>query len=235
MTVLPTSNSNTSDSGQGNRKNHSLSPLLAEMENALISVDRVRAIRIVRDSCITGSPFMCLETLIVPVLESVGRRWETGDVALSQVYMSGRICEEIVDTMLPAGDPRRVDQPRMAIAVLEDQHTLGKRIVLSVLRAGGYVVTDYGYGLSVDQLIDQLISDKVIILLISTLMLPAAIRSKEVITRIREIQPQTKIIVGGAPFIFDPLLWEEVGADAMGYAASDTLDLVRRMAEEVQR
>lgn len=217
--------------GAGRGNNPPSSPFLAEMEDALISVDRVRAGRIVRDSCTVGSPFICLESLIVPALEEVGRRWEAGEVALSQVYMSGRICEEIVETMLPSNDPRRVDQPKMAIAVLEDHHTLGKRIVLSVLRAGGFEVTDYGQGVSVDQLVDLVTRDKVMILLISTLMLPAALRVKEAIARLRKINPAMKIIVGGAPFLFDPLLWKEVGADAMGHAASDTLNLVREMAE----
>ena len=205
------------------------------MENTLVSVDRVGAVRIVKDSCTPGSPFICLETLIVPALEEVGRRWEAGDLALSQVYMSGRICEEIVDTMLLAGDPRRVDQPKMAIVVLEDHHTLGKRIVLSVLRAGGYEVIDYGHGVPVDQLVELVTSDNVVILLISTLMLPAAIRTKEAIARIKQAQPATKIIVGGAPFLFDPLLWKEVGADAMGHTASETLEIVGRMAEEVRK
>lgn len=211
------------------------SPFLADMENALISVDRVRAGRIVRDSCSAGSPFVCLETLVVPALEELGRRWEAGDLALSQVYMSGRICEEIVDMMLPAGDPRRVDQPKMAIVVLEDHHTLGKRIVTSVLRSGGFDVIDYGQGVSVDQLVEQVTRDHVVILLISTLMLPAALRTKEAIARIKKIQPATKIIVGGAPFLFDEMLWKEVGADAMGHAASETLELVNRMAAEVNR
>jgi methanogenic corrinoid protein MtbC1 len=217
--------------GVGGGKNDLPSPVLAEMEIALISVDRVRASRIVRESCTPGSPFVCLETLIVPALEEVGRRWETGDLALSQVYMSGRICEEIVDTMLPAGDSRRVDQPKMAIVVLEDHHTLGKRIVTSVLRSGGYEVIDYGHGVSVDQLVTQVTRDNVKILLISTLMLPAALRAKEAIARIKKTHPETKIIVGGAPFLFDVMLWKEVGADAMGRAASDTLFLVKQMAE----
>lgn len=212
-----------------------ISPLLADMQNALLAVDRVRAGRIIRESCLPGSPFECLETLIVPALEEVGRRWEHGDVALSQVYMSGRICEEIVDTMLPQGDPRRVDQPPMAIAVLEDHHTLGKRIVISVLRAGGFELTDYGHGITVDQLVSQVNRDKIKILLISTLMLPAALRSREAIARIKREQPGTKVIVGGAPFNFDPALWKEVGADAVGYTASDTLALVQRLAGEVRK
>jgi len=209
------------------------SPFLNEMENALLAVDRVKAGKIVKEACSAGSPFTCLETLIVPALEEIGRRWEAGDVALSQVYMSGRICEEIVDMMLPPRDPRRVDLPKMAIAVLEDHHTLGKRIVISVLRAGGYEIADYGHGISVDQLVERSVRDKIEILLISTLMLPAAIRTREAITRIKTDLPEIRIIVGGAPFNFDPGLWKEVGADAMGHAASETLVIVKRMAAEM--
>jgi methanogenic corrinoid protein MtbC1 len=220
--------------GTGGGDDRPPSPFIADMENAPLSVDRVRAGRIVRDSCTQGSPSACLETLVVPALEEIGRRWEAGDVALSQVYMSGRICEEIVDTMLPPGDSRRVDQPKMGIAVLEDHHTLGKRVVTSVLRAGGYELTDYGSGLSVDDLVRMVNRDKVKILLISTPMLPAALRAKEAIARIRKDQPGTKVIVGGAPFNFDPLLWKEVGADAMGRTASDTLVIVGKLAGTVQ-
>ncbi|MFA5268424.1 MAG: cobalamin-dependent protein [Methanoregula sp.] len=203
---------------------------LTEMQDALLAVDRIGAGRIVKESCTPGSPFMCLESLIVPALEEIGRRWEAGDAALSQVYMSGRICEEIVDTMLPPEDTRRVNQPQMAIAVLEDHHTLGKRIVISVLRAGGFEVTDYGHGVTVDDLVLKVTRDNVKILLISTLMLPAALRAGEAIARIKKTLPGTLIIVGGAPFNFDPLLWKEVGADAMGRTASDTLELVKTMA-----
>jgi len=118
----------------------------------------------------------------------------------------------------------------MAIAVLEDHHTLGKRIVISVLRAGGYEITDYGSGITVDTLVEKVNRDHIRILLISTLMLPAALRSKEAIARIKKAQPHTRVIVGGAPFNFDPSLWKEVGADAMGHNASDTLALVKEMA-----
>jgi trimethylamine corrinoid protein len=221
------------DAGTGGGNVRTISPLLNDMENALLAVDRVRTVRLVRDTCKENSPAVCLETLVVPALEEIGRRWEAGEVALSQVYMSGRICEEIVDTMLPPGDPRRVDLPKIAIAVLEDHHTLGKRIVISVLRAGGYEVTDYGHGISVDDLVAQVTRDNVKILLISTLMLPAALRTREAIARIKKELPGTQVIVGGAPFNFDPLLWKEVGADALGRTASDTLVIVGRMAGTV--
>jgi len=201
-----------------------------DLKEALLAVDPVRAGRILGDACAASSPVSCIEALVVPVLEEIGRGWEEGQVALSQVYMSGRICEEIVNTMLPPGSPGRISQPKMAIAVLEDHHTLGKRILLAVLRSGGYEVTDYGSGVTVDGLVERVIRDGIEILLISTLMLPAALRAKEAIARIKEALPETRVIVGGAPFRFDPHLWREAGADAVGHSASDTLATVRAMA-----
>ncbi|MCK9277555.1 MAG: cobalamin-dependent protein [Methanoculleus sp.] len=210
--------------------NVSPSPPAGELEEALLAVDPVRAGRIIRDACAASSPVSCIEVLVIPVLEEIGRDWEQGRVALSQVYMSGRICEEIVNTMLPPGCPERTSQPKMAIAVLEDHHTLGKRILLAVLRAGGYEVTDYGSGVTVDGLVERVTRDGIEILLISTLMLPAALRAKEAIACIKETMPETRVIVGGAPFRFDPNLWRETGADAMGHSASDTLATIRAMA-----
>ena len=207
----------------------SLSSPAADLEEALLSVDSVRAGRILRDACAASSPVSCIEALVVPALEAIGKDWEQGRVALSQVYMSGRICEDIVATLLPPGSPERISQPRMAVAVLEDHHTLGKRILLAVLRAGGYEVTDYGSGVTVDGLVESAIRDGIEILLISTLMLPAALRTKEAVARIKEAMPETRVIVGGAPFRFDPLLWREAGADAVGRSASDTLATVRAM------
>ena len=39
------------------------------------------------------------------------------------------------------------------------------------------------------------------------------------------------IVVGGAPFRFDPLLWREVGADAFGRTAADAVNIVAHLAE----
>ena len=51
---------------------------------------------------------------------------------------------ELVDTILPPADPSRTDLPPMAIAVLEDYHLLGLRVVYSALRASGYALQNYG-------------------------------------------------------------------------------------------
>ena len=148
--------------------------LIYRFERALLSLDRLAAAEIIEESVHELPPLELLDMLITPALKHIGEGWEEGTIALSQVYMSGRICSDIVDDLLPLSSETARESPRTAIAVLEDYHLLGKRIVYSVLRTSGYALIDYGHAIKADDLVRQVIDDGVEILLISTLMLNSA-------------------------------------------------------------
>ncbi|MBW9263369.1 MAG: cobalamin-dependent protein [Candidatus Thiodiazotropha sp. (ex. Lucinisca nassula)] len=197
-----------------------------EFQQALAYLDRVKASEIFAQSLQQSSPLQVVEQLIVPALINIGRQWQEGSLALSQIYMSGRISEEMVDQALPASDPDRKKQPRSAIVVLDDYHMLGKRIVYSVLRASGYELFDYGR-MTPQDLVERVLAEKIRVLMISVLMLPSALRIREVSDALAQAGSDIRIIVGGAPFLFDKNLWQEVGADAMGENASDALKIIQ--------
>ena len=200
---------------------------------ALASLDRVGADSIFRQALTTLTPIQAVEQVVVPALEQIGVAWEAGNVSLSQVYMSGRFCEELVESVLPPSDPERKQQPRSAIVVLSDYHMLGKRIVYSVMRASGFELFDYGR-MDVDQLVERVLADKLRVLLISVLILPSALKVREVCARLKAADAGIKVVVGGAPFLFDALLWQEVGADAMGHCAAEAVSIVGRLMGEMQ-
>ena len=201
-----------------------------EFMQALLAVNRPAAKRLIVGAVGSLTPLEIAEKIIVNALERIGDGWQKGDISLSQVYMSGRICEELVDDLLPPGDSARKDQPAIAIAVLEDYHLLGKRIVQSVLRAGGFGLDDYGR-VTVDEAVRRTGEDRIRILLISTLMLPSALRVRDLVMKLKAARREVKVIVGGAPFLFDPQLWCEVHADAMGRSASEAARLIETTAE----
>jgi len=203
----------------------SLSEQTRDFEQAILSVDRLAATHMVEELSRTLLPVQILEQLVSPALESIGTGWEQGTVALSQVYMSGRICEDLVDTLLPVGRLDRKSQPKMAIAVLQDHHLLGKRIVYSVLRASGFDLSDYGR-VEVNDLVRRVQRDSIEVLLISALMLPSALQVKNVKKKLNESGMEVKIVVGGAPFRFDDQLWQDVGADAVGRNTAEALEIV---------
>lgn len=198
-----------------------------EFMEALINVDRLSAKKIIDDHISKMHPIKLIENVVVVALERIGTGWQDGTFALSQVYMSGRICEELVDTILPPSDPDRKDQPKMAICVLSDHHKLGKTIVYSLLRASGFELLDFDT-VEVNDVVARVKDNKIEILLISVLMLPSALKIKEVKKMLKEEGLDTKIIVGGAPFRFDDQLWQEVGADVMCETASEAVSVVNK-------
>jgi trimethylamine corrinoid protein len=196
-------------------------------ERALLAMDRMRA----RETLLAagGADTLAVaEAVVAPALERIGDDWEHGTVSLAQLYMAGRIAEQVVGEVLPLVRPPAGEHPQLAIAVLEDHHALGKRLVLSALRSSGHAVADYGHGVTVERLVQRCRDDKPRVLLISTLMLPAALRVREVVEQLAQPTPRPCVIVGGAPFRLDPELWREVGADATGRNSAEAIALVDR-------
>jgi methanogenic corrinoid protein MtbC1 len=196
---------------------------------SLLTIDKIKAKEILESKTEHTTAISKVNSLIIPVLEKIGSLWEQGEAALSQVYMSGRICEELVDDILPEKSSQRTNQPKMAIVVLDDYHFLGKRIVYSMLRASGYELKDYGRK-TVDEIIIKLKKDDIRILLISALMLPSALQVKILKRKLKEEGiDDIKLIVGGAPFRIDSKLADEVGADAYGKDASDVVSIISKI------
>jgi methanogenic corrinoid protein MtbC1 len=199
---------------------------------ALTSLDRPRVEELFQQAIGIKAPLQVVEELMIPALVRLGDDWNTDKIALSQIYMGSRICEDVVERVLPAASVSRKAYPPTAIVVLSDYHTLGKRIVLSVMHASGFEVLDYGR-MEVEALIERMLVDDVKILLISVLMLPAALKVKDLRAALDSIGSRVRIAVGGAPFLFDSELWREVGADAMGRNAAEAIAIVQRWQRDM--
>ncbi|PKL38670.1 MAG: cobalamin-binding protein [Candidatus Riflebacteria bacterium HGW-Riflebacteria-1] len=167
------------------------------------------------------------EEIVVPALENIGQAWETGHISLSQVYMSSRICEKVMEKILPQDSTPQESSTRLAIGVIEDYHALGKRMVISSLRSAGYKPIDLGHGLKAEELVEKALQEKADILLISCLMLASAIHVKDVVEGLNRAGSQIPVVVGGAPFRLYPALWKETGAHAVGNNSADAVKIVR--------
>ena len=172
------------------------------------------------------------EIILIESQKRIGDLWEKGEIALSQVYMAGKIYEDLIEELMPSDPATNDQQVPIYTVVLEDFHVLGKKMLISVLRIAGFSIIDYGHGIPVNNLIEWMQRDQPEILMISTLMLHSALKIKQVCEKRKELQIGTKIIVGGAPFNIDRNLWKSVGADATATTASKSIEIVKRLLEE---
>lgn len=202
--------------------------LITLFEEALLEMDKDAAFELSHQH---DNHLTLVEEILVPCLEKIGASWEEGRVALAQVYISAQICEEILVKTLPVIDKSNESTPNIALVLLEDYHALGKMIVKSSLIASGHSVLDLGR-MTVDEVVAAVKKEDIKILLVSVLMLPSALLVKELRKQFDLEHLETKIVVGGAPFRLDKNLWREVGADAYGTVASDSIQIVDRLIEE---
>ncbi len=202
--------------------------LLNDFTNALLEFDSQTAKEILLKTILENDLSFSVGTLIVDSLKSIGERWADGELALSQIYMTGRICEELIESIFPEKAISKTQLPKIAITTLGDYHLLCKKIVTSVLQASGFNIADYGHGMDVNSLTEKVIKNKIKFLLISTLMLPSALLVKEVRAKLSKANYGVKILVGGAPYIFDNSLYKQVGADAMGVSPADAIEILNR-------
>ncbi|ABE51898.1 cobalamin B12-binding domain-containing protein [Methanococcoides burtonii] len=208
--------------------------IASDFENALLKIDKITAENIVQKELLDAQVdiFNIIDYIISPALESIGHKWENGDIALSQEYMASKITEEIINEILPLDNPQRNSKPKIGITTLEDQHMLGKQILRSLINSTGFNLTDYG-SISIENIKEKIKSDNIEVLFISTLMLNQALTIKEVTEFIELEKTNTKVIVGGAPFLFDDGLWKEVNATAMAKTAVEGLHIAQELMGEL--
>ena len=210
-----------------------MSEQVEQFQEALLSSNPEKAEALLLDSSSSHSILQTIEEVVVPALDNIGAGWEKGEYALSQVYMSGRICEDLLDRHLPSEDKLRTSNPKMAIALLNDYHSLGKTIVYSALRAAGFNLLDYGR-VEAEELVLRAEEDQLELLLISVLMYSSALKVAEVVKSLKKRCPEVIIAVGGAPFRLDRSLWQDIGADYVGTNSADAFKIVRSYREAGQ-
>lgn len=209
------------------------SSISSKFEDALLSLNRVAANNIIVNSYNGDNAFELIREIIAPALERIGCKWANGDIALSQEYMASKMCEEIVESILPSESPARKSMPVIGLTTLGDEHMLGKRIIASFLKASGFNIFDYG-DMKPDKVSLKVREDGVEVLLVSVLMLNLVPEVRELRSIFDREDINTKIIVGGAPFLFDRNLWKEVGADSMAIDAMESVDEINKLLGFVQ-
>lgn len=207
-----------------------MTDLQNDFSQLLLALDKTSAQRILNEACKKLTPIEAINSIVSPVLDDMGKKWEQGALALSQLYMCGRICEKLINDMLDPVLFARRTQPKIAITSLIDYHMLGKNLVRHHLRSSGFDVFDYGRT-DVKELLKRIQNDHIEVIMISTLMFSSARKIIQLREQLEYQVIRPRIIVGGAPFLFDTELWKEVGADAMGRNSTDALTLIERLCE----
>ncbi|EHM10843.1 Homocysteine S-methyltransferase [Thermanaerovibrio velox DSM 12556] len=193
-----------------------LSPLAAKV----LDGDEEGALGEARRLIDLEGPLGVISDHLVPALDEVGRRYETGEFFLPQLIEAAQaasaVCALAEEELLREGSS--ASRGTVVLATVEgDLHDLGKNVVATVLKSHGYRVVDLGKDVKAERIVEAALREGAQVVGLSALMTSTVPRMKEVIEETHRRGCGFKVIVGGAAV--SPWYARSIGADGMSYDA----------------
>ena len=193
------------------------------LEEAILKGMRETAAELTDILLETKSPIEIINDHIVPALDEVGKKYESGKIYLPGLLLSAETSKcafERIKTKVNKGSSNGV---KIVIATVKgDIHDIGKNIVKLLLENYGFEVYDLGKDVPSSKIVEEAISKNCEIVALSALMTTTVSSMEEVIAELKKKAPSIKIIVGGAVLTEDYA--KKIGADAY---AKDAMGAVR--------
>jgi methylmalonyl-CoA mutase cobalamin-binding domain/chain len=215
--------------------------VLRSYNEAIVDTDRNQALKIVHDAVDQGiAPEDIIFKIIIPslglMLKAVS---ESLDVNLAQHFIASRIAAEVTEEMVAKFKRPPETIGRIVIGTsFGDFHELGKKIVAGCLRAQMIEVIDLGANVPPERFVDEAVAHNAEVIGISSVMVHTALGNNGAlkvrrILKKRGLEDVIKIIVGGAPYSFDPELYKRVEADAWAENGVAAVEVVKKLIQAV--
>ena len=167
----------------------------------------------------------------IPAINKVGDLFGEGQLFLPELIMSATAMQGVIDIINESLEKKgkRQDRGTVVLGTVEgDLHDIGKTIVVSLLKANGFIVKDLGRDVPVARFIEEAEAVNADVIGTSALLTTTMSVQKDLeeVLKDKGLKGKYKTIVGGAPVTER---WaRRIGADA--YAA-DATDGVRKIKE----
>ncbi len=194
---------------------------------ALSDLDETKVTALVKEELDAGTDPMTVHAACREGMAQVGKRYESGEYYVSDLIMAGEIFKQA--GMLMGSNLRMDDGPQRGKVVIGtvkgDIHDIGKDLVVSMLRANGYDVTDLGVDIPSKNFVEALEKTGAAVLGLSGLLTIAFDSMKETIAAVNTagLRSRVKVMIGGGSI--NEKVREYVGADAVGADAQEAVVL----------
>ena len=158
-------------------------------------------------------PSQILEEGLVSAMEIVGRKFAENKIFVPQMLLSAKAMMAGMAHLKPFFTSGAVAQKGTVIigTVMGDLHDIGKNICAMMIEGSGYKVIDLGVDVKPEQFADALRENPGAFIGVSALLTTTMVNIELVVNAVRAIEPNCKVIVGGAPLNAE--FAKKVGAD----------------------
>ncbi len=206
--------------------------------DALLKVQRDEASRMILKAVEEG---MDIKDIYIHVFESsqheIGRLWQNNKITVAQEHFCTAATQMIMSQLYPYIFRTNKNGHRLVAACAAgEMHEMGVRMVADIFEMQGWDTYYLGANTPNESIIQTIIDLKPDIIAISASIHYNIAAVKDLIKLIRKNKDisNTKIIVGGRPFLLSPELWGKIGADGCPPNAIEALSLADELISSKQ-
>lgn len=194
---------------------------------SILDGHRAQAVEAVKIELEQREPLEIIDKIIVPALNEVGARYESGEYFLPQLIKSANAVQgafEIIKERFPSAGKTK---GKIVLATVKgDIHDIGKNIVKALLENYGYNVIDLGKDVPPEVILDTVVQNGAGLVGLSALMTTSLKAMEKTVKLIKE-NTQCKVMVGGAVVTEDYA--KSIGADFYGKDAMEAVKIAEKV------
>lgn len=194
---------------------------------AISDLEEEKTLKLVQEQLDRGTDPMTILASCREGMVAVGKRYEAGEYFVSDLIMAGELLKQTTRLLGPQlkGDGGSSRGKVVIGTVKGDIHDIGKDIVVSLLRAGGYEVTDLGVDTPPAKFVEAVKTSGASIVGLSGLLTISFDAMKTTVAELQAagLRAQVKVMIGGGPTTEQ--VRQYVGADARGADAQAAVAL----------
>lgn len=159
------------------------------------------------------APGSILTDALVPAMDRVGQKFSENKIFVPQMLMSAKAMGAAMNHLKPFFQSGDVQTKGTFIigTVKGDLHDIGKNLVAMMVEGGGWTIVDLGVDVNEDTFSQAIAENPGAVVGLSALLTTTMANMEEIVKKIKEDHPATKILVGGAPLTDD--FRQKIGAD----------------------
>ena len=159
------------------------------------------------------APTSVLSEALVPAMDRVGQKFSENKIFVPQMLMSAKAMGAAMAHLKPffASGDVKTKGTFIIGTVKGDLHDIGKNLVAMMVEGGGWTIVDLGVDVNEDTFNNTLAEHPGAFVGLSALLTTTMANMEEIVKKIKEVNPGTKVLVGGAPLNDD--FREKIGAD----------------------
>ncbi len=177
------------------------------------------------------TPDELIANKLIPILDEVGKNYESGRIFLPQLIRSAGAAKSAFDVVrerIAASNSGSVENGTIVLATVQgDIHDIGKNIVRAVLENYGYRIIDLGRDVAPQAVVDAVVNSNASLCGLSALMTTTLPAMQDTIALLAQHCPGCKVVVGGAVLTADHA--EKIGAHFYAKDASATVAAAKQV------